>query len=195
MSYVICRQVNCFTHTAHNFKEIFLIDRITFWQKLMMHHTTVIEKKGEQNLHIWPRLWCFFRSWIFWPLPMERLGFNIYVITIHSCFVNIYNALELLWILVVSFNSSLTILMRRFSWSKYNNFRTHFAAPCFVSKISEKKCMIWTNRYADILGNFFYYDSMIIQCSFCHCFDVFIDCWHANWSRWISSLTSSRSSK
>ena len=27
------------------------------------------------NFHIWPNLTCFFRSWLFWTLPFEWLGF------------------------------------------------------------------------------------------------------------------------
>ena len=47
--------------TEHNFKVIIFIDRATFRQELIMHHTIVIEKKNcEQNLHIWPKLESFF---------------------------------------------------------------------------------------------------------------------------------------
>ena len=36
---------DCLAQFAHNLQVIFLIDRYTLWQELMMHHTPTIEKK------------------------------------------------------------------------------------------------------------------------------------------------------
>ena len=55
---------DCFAQIAHNLQVIFLIDRSTLWQELMMHHASAIEENCKQNLHIRPNLARFFRSWL-----------------------------------------------------------------------------------------------------------------------------------
>ena len=59
-----------------------IINRTALWQEFMMHYAIAIEDNSEQNLHIWPNLMCFFRSWLFWTLPLGWLGFRFYVIAI-----------------------------------------------------------------------------------------------------------------
>ena len=68
---------------AHNFKIVFLIDRTTLWQEFRMHYAIAIEENKEQNLHIWPNLMCFFRSCLFWTLPLGWLVFGFNVIALH----------------------------------------------------------------------------------------------------------------
>ena len=53
---------DCFAQIAHNLQVIFLIDRSTLWQQLMMHRAPEIEENCKQNLHIRPNLARFFRS-------------------------------------------------------------------------------------------------------------------------------------
>ena len=61
---------DCFAQIAHNLQVIFLIDRTTLWQELMMHHAPAIEENCEQNLHVRPNLARFFRSWLMRQLPL-----------------------------------------------------------------------------------------------------------------------------
>ena len=82
---------NCFAQSAHNFKVVFLKDRTTLWRDFMMNHAIAIKENSGQNLHIWPKLTCFFRSWLFWMLPLGLLGFGVNVVAIHSWFVTSYN--------------------------------------------------------------------------------------------------------
>ena len=49
---------NCFVQSGPNFKLVFVIDRTTLWQELMMYHAIANEEKSKQNLHIWPNLAC-----------------------------------------------------------------------------------------------------------------------------------------
>ena len=67
---------NCFAQSPHNFKVVFLIDCTILWQGLMMQHVIIIEQNIEKNLHIWSNLMYFFRSWLFWMLPLESFGFS-----------------------------------------------------------------------------------------------------------------------
>ena len=46
------------------FKFVYLIDLTTLWQEFIMHRAFAIERNSQQNLHIWPNLTCFFRSWL-----------------------------------------------------------------------------------------------------------------------------------
>ena len=85
---------NCFTQSAQNFKVVSLIVRKTLWQEFMMHHAKAIEEKSEQNLHIWPNLAWFFRSWLFWTLPFEWLSFGCNVIAVYPWFVTSYDVFE-----------------------------------------------------------------------------------------------------
>ena len=54
---------DCFARIAHNLQVIFLIDRFTLWQELMMYHAPAIGENYKQNLHIRRNLARFFRSW------------------------------------------------------------------------------------------------------------------------------------
>ena len=73
---------NCFVQSAYSFKVLFPVDHTTLRQEFMMHHAIAIKENSKQNLHIWPNLTCFFRSWFFWTLPLGRLGFDFNVIAI-----------------------------------------------------------------------------------------------------------------
>ena len=84
---------NFFAELAHNFKVVFLIDRTTLWQEFMMHQAIAIKENSGQNLHIWPKLTYFFRSWLFRTLPLGLLGFGVNVVAIHSWFVTSYNVI------------------------------------------------------------------------------------------------------
>ena len=42
----------CFTQTLHNFLVVFLINRTTCWQELMMHHAIVIEENSDKPSYL-----------------------------------------------------------------------------------------------------------------------------------------------
>ena len=50
---------NCFAQSTHYFKVVFL--------------AMPTDENSEQNLHNWPNLRCFFRSWFFWALPFGMI--------------------------------------------------------------------------------------------------------------------------
>ena len=64
---------NSLAQSWHNFKVVFLIDRMILWHEFMMHHTIAIKENSEQNLHICWNLMCFFWSWLFWTLSLGWL--------------------------------------------------------------------------------------------------------------------------
>ena len=121
----------------YNFKVVFLIDRMTLWQKFMMHHAIAIEENSEQNLHIWPNLTCFFRSWLFWTLPLGWLGFGFNAIAIQPWFVT---SLDSFWVDLDRHWTSSTsperipcdVLFVQF------NFETIFAAASLLPQTSIK---------------------------------------------------------
>ena len=51
-----------FRQFAHNLQVIFLIERSTLWQELMIYHAPTTEENCKQNFHIRPNLERFFRT-------------------------------------------------------------------------------------------------------------------------------------
>ena len=99
---------NCLAQSAHTFKVVFLFDRTTLWQEFMMHHAIAIEENSEQNLHIWPNLICFFRSWLFFTL---LLGWSSVMIFLCKSELSL-NVVNISWAMDVVFVKNLAILVQ-----------------------------------------------------------------------------------
>ena len=61
-STILCVSDEMRLQSAHNFKVVFLIDRTTLWQELIVLLAITIEENSKQNRHIWLNLRSFFRS-------------------------------------------------------------------------------------------------------------------------------------
>ena len=148
---------NCFAQSALNFKVVFIIDRTTLWQEFMMHHAIAIEENSEQNLHIWPNLICFFRSWLFWTLPLQWFDFGFNVVAIHLWFVTNYDLFEQIWIVIERHELLLSDVHVTLFFLKlvilqfWNNLRC------------SKTCLPWAERYANIISNLSNRYSTIVQ--------------------------------
>ena len=138
---------NCFAQSTHNFKVIFLIDRTTLWQEFMMHYAIAIEENSEQNLHIWPKLTSYFRSW----LSLGWLGFGFNVIGIHSQIVTFFSKSEsTLNIVNISWAMSLCLVARIHDAPRYCNRRKQWA-----------KIHIWPNLTCYCLGFYWIYWALV----------------------------------
>ena len=145
---------NCIALSAYNFKVVFLSDRTTLWQEFIVHHAIAIEENSEWNLHICPNLMCFFRSWLFWTLPLGWLGFGFNIIAIHPWFVT--SKSEQIWIVVERCKHLLTDVHAK----KFNVQTIH---PWFVNsyELSEQIWIVVERRqhplsdvYATSFSNF-----------------------------------------
>ena len=112
--------------SMHNFLIVFIIDRKTLW-----HHVIAFEENSEQNIHFWPYLTYSFRSWLFWMLPFDWLGFGFNIIASYDLF-------EQVWIVFEHRQHLLSDVHATLFCSKYSNFGTVFAAARFMSNTSVK---------------------------------------------------------
>ena len=145
---------NCIKQSAHNFEAVFLIDRTTLWQEILVHHSI------EHNLHIWPNLTCYsggfdWDDWALVPMSGHTPMFR------HQLWPFWAN-LDRRWTSPTSsercpcdivFAQNLAILeepsLPHVSYLKYPS-----------------NCLAWAERYVNIISNFSNNDSMIIKIIF-----------------------------
>ena len=86
---------------------VFLIDRTRIYDA--SRHCN--RRNSEQNLHIWPNLMYFFRSWSFWTLVLGCLGFGFKVIATQACFVISYDLFKQILTNIQWTNKNKSIIM------------------------------------------------------------------------------------